>query len=161
MATIGDIINQARKDKNLTVADLATKANVIEATLKNIISNRISTPRRENLEPLCEVLNLNIDEVLNNTPKEDEGSAIIIKNQYEYHIQDILENQAKLEAHYEKRLADKREVIDQLEKHIDTIMKDKRWFRIGFIVVLGLLVFFLVGFVILEILHPQHGWIQY
>ena len=161
MTTIGDIINQARKDKNLTVADLASKSGVIEATLKNIIGNRISIPRKENLEPLCEVLDLNINDVLNHLPKEGENSATIIKSQYEHHIQDILESNAKLEKHYEKRLADKRELIDQYEKHIETIMKDKRWFRIGFIVVLSLWVVSVACFILLEVMHPQHGWIRW
>ena len=156
LTTIGDIINRARKDKGLTVAELSARAGVIEATLKNIIGNRISIPRRENLEPLCEVLELDMDEVVKATPGESDGQLNLnaIVRQYEYHIQDITES-------YEKRLSDKREVIEQLEKHIETIVKDKRWFRIGFIVMLSLLVFFLVGFVILEILHPQHGWIQW
>jgi transcriptional regulator with XRE-family HTH domain len=156
--TIGNVINQARKDKGLTVAELASKARVIEATLKNLIGNRITYPRRENLEPLCEVLELDIEEVMKNAPKEEENISV---KQHEHHIYDILESHAKLEAHYEKRLADKREVIAELEKHNETIMKDKRWFRIGFIVVLSLWVVSVACFILLEAMHPQHGWIRW
>ena len=166
--TIGDILNQARKDKGLTVNELANRSKTVEATVKNILTNKTLYPRRDTLEPIAEVLNLPIEELMNHMNESVKNNAgvrscsnCISAEHYERHIADLKASAEKMEQHYERRLADKREVIAEMEKHIDTIKLDKRFFRIGFFIVLTVFLTALIGLSIAELMHPQHGWLRY
>lgn len=172
--TIGDIINEERKRQGMTVETLADRSGIVEPTLKNILSNRTKAPRRDTLEPIADVLGIPVENLLKVT--KDDGEMISqlnemreahqkhldnVREHYERHLRDLKEAHEKTEQHYEKRLADKREVIAELEKHIATISLDKRWFRVGFIVVLSVFVAALVGLTVAELMHPEHGWLRY
>ena len=66
-----------------------------------------------------------------------------IRTHYEQHHEDLKEN-------YEKRLADKREMIASL-KNANTAKN----------IAIALLVSIFIGLFIMEILHPEHGWLRY
>ena len=179
--TIGDALNEARKRLGMTVEELADRSGIVEPTLKNILSKRTKAPRRDTLEPIAAALGIPIEKLLN-LAKDDNNMASQpeiytqqmdamremhqkhldnVREHYERHLSDLKENFAKTEEHYERRLADKREGIAELEKHIATISLDKRWFRVGFIVVLTVFIAALVGLTVAELMHPEHGWLRY
>jgi transcriptional regulator with XRE-family HTH domain len=63
MSTIGEKINQARKNKGLTQEELSERARINLRTLQRIESGE-TEPRTNTLKLLCDVLQVNIEEVL-------------------------------------------------------------------------------------------------
>ena len=77
---------------------------------------------------------------------EDELKELVynnIRTHYEQHRQDVTEN-------YEKRLADKREIIDQLKKEILSTR-----------ILAWLCVAVLVALLIAEVMNPNLGWLRF
>ena len=165
--TVGDVLNKARKDKGITEKALADATGIVEATVKNILSNRTKYPRRDTLEPIAEALDVPMEElikIMNDGQKNANGyncHQCVTAEYYERIIEDIRSSNDNMEQHYEKRLADKREVIAELEKHIDTIKLDKKFFRLGFFIVLTVFLAALIGLTVAELMHPEHGWLRY
>ena len=87
-----------------------------------------------------------MNEVIKGTPKK---FGVIDLNAFDGQIiKELKEERQKFENHFEKRLADKRE-------HIDTILLDKKWFRLASVFsVIALLGVFLF----IEFATPGHGW---
>ena len=77
-----------------------------------------------------------------------------IRTHYKEHRDDMKEN-------YEKRLSDKREIIDmqniQIEK-LEGTNKSKTKIIFTLSAILFLLFF---GLIVLEVMHPEHGWIRF
>lgn len=77
-----------------------------------------------------------------------------IRSHYEQHHKDMVDNFAKIEEQYEKRIAADQEYIEKLESAN----------RTKTIIVIIMAVIFIISFfglLTLEILHPEHGWIRY
>lgn len=84
-----------------------------------------------------------------------------IRSHYEQHHKDLKEN-------YEKRLSDKREIIEILkaenEKLSKTLSKQEKSTRIGNIIRNIIIALFVIGVVVLlvmEFIHPEHGWLRF
>ena len=177
------LLNDARTALKKTIEELATESKVPEGTVKNIVFGKTKNPQICNLLPICRVLNVPIEDVLNDTDIEKkaieakgikEGDAAVyalkeiyerqqreskevneqhianIRAHYEQHHQDLKEN-------YEKRLADKRELIDSANQQI----KDLR--KANFIknIIISLFVLGVVALFVLELIHPEHGWLRF
>ena len=82
--------------------------------------------------------------------KTEEAHIANIRSHYEQHRQDSIDN-------YEKRLADKREIIKEKDEHIKTLKKEKSIAFLCAIACAGVL----VGLLILEVMNPHLGWIQF
>lgn len=176
------LLDDARKDRKWSVPQTAEYADVPEGTTKNILNGTTLNPGAENLGKLCRTLGVPIEKVLRQDEqkqiekqgiKNDDASILALKEiyecqiaiinksneeheknireHYERHISELKEHMKELKEHYEARLRDKRE-------HIDTIMLDKKWFRLASVcsvlVLLG--VFFFI-----EFMTPGHGWFTF
>lgn len=171
-----EVLLEAKNDQQKTFKDIATAKKMAEGTVKNIINGTTENPQILSLAPICEELNVPIEKVLygyeeKRPAKTKETSSVdsiieFLKSQiesmeesnkrqlaeqkalYEQIIKELKEERQKFENHFEKRLADKRE-------HIDTILLDKKWFRLASVFsVLALLGVFLF----IEFMTPGHGW---
>ena len=179
-----ELLKKLMHDKNLTPAIMESRTGVPEQTVKNIVNGKTANPGIENIAPICEELGIPIEDVLFSHNKEveskvikDNPSAYNLKEMYEFQIAIInkahetemhnmrehYERQLKeqkehyekyisvTENHYERRLHDNRE-------HIDTIMLDKKWFRIAAVVGVCAVLFV---FFFIEFMTPGHGWFTF
>lgn len=176
------LLDDARKDRKWSVSQTAEFSDVPEGTTKNILNGTTLNPGAENLGKLCRTLGVPIERVLRIDEqkqiekqgiKNDDTSILALKEiyetqvaiinksneeheknireHYERHISELKEHMKELKEHYEARLRDKRE-------HIDTIMLDKKWFRLASVVgVIALVVLFLL----IEFVTPGHGWFTF
>lgn len=141
------VLNQARMDLDMTIDALAKASAVPEGTVKNIVLGKTKNPQVCNLIPICRVLNVPIEDVLNDANaekkaienkgiKEEHISVIALKEIYEQQMRDAKEtselhignirshyeqHHTDLKENYEKRLADKREIIDLLTLENDKL----------------------------------------
>ena len=84
-----------------------------------------------------------------------------IRAHYEQHHTDLVDN-------FEKRLADKREIIEVLKaensKLTTQLKAQEKESRIGNIIRNSIIALFVIGTIvllILEFIHPEHGWIRW
>ena len=168
------LLNQVRMDKNLTIAQLEQDTGIPQDTIKNILNGKTKNPGVENLNPICERLNVPIQNVLrqgekialeNQGVKMDDASILALKEIYELQISTIKETSElhinNIRSHYEqhhhdlvdnfeKRLADKNEIIE-IQKRENIASKIVAWVCGGILVVL----------LIAEVMNPNLGWLRY
>ena len=153
----------------------AEKANGSVQTLKNLLSGKTEDPRLATIAPYIYAAGGSIDEMYNpgkskDTMKEISISSIKemyeyqlsetvkmsethinnIRSHYEQHRQDSIEN-------YEMRLADKREIIEEKERHIKSLKKEMLYSRIFSVACVGVLVALLIA----EVMNPSLGWLRF
>ena len=173
------VLLDAKNDLKKTFEDIGEEINMSEATVKNIVTGTTKNPQILSLAPICKALNVTIEEVVYGykekksvelqEPMSDASVIEFCKMQiksmeeshkkqmedqkalYEQIIKELKESHTKAENHFEKRLTDKRE-------HIDTILLDKKWFRLAAVV--GVLAVFGL-FIFIEAVTPGHGWFQH
>lgn len=175
------LLDDARKDRKWSVSQTAEYADVPEGTTKNILNGTTLNPGAENLGKLCRTLGVPIEKVLRIDEqkqiekqgiKNDDASVLALKEIYEMQISAMKETNeahiANIRSHYEqhhedlvenfeKRLADKRELNDALKEQLMELKKDN--FIKG--IIIAILVIIFVGLFILELTHPEHGWLRY
>lgn len=175
------LLDDARKDRKWSVAQTAEFADVPEGTTKNILNGNTLNPGAESLSKLCRTLGVPMEKVLRQDEqkeieqqaiKENDASILALKEIYEMQISAIRQTNEEhihnIRTHYEqhrndtvenfeKRLSDKRELNDALKEQIHELK------RANFIkgIIITILVIIFVGLFILEIMHPEHGWIRY
>lgn len=165
---IANYINKKRIDAGLTYEAIANESNIPESTIKNLCTGKTKNPGIETIKPIMDAVGGSYDEMLypNKSKDEVKETSLLamkdiyenqlsalketseehihnIRNHYEQHHQDLKEN-------YEKRLADKRELINTLKNA--NIFKN---------IAIGILVGIFIVLFIMEIMHPEHGWLRY
>ena len=175
-----ELLAQAMVDRGLNYEILASMTSIAEGTVKNILTGKTTHSSTQNVCALCDALDVPIDEVLGYSPKtlelkgakENDAAILALKEMYEFQTATLKENseahitniRAHYEQHhddlkenYEKRLADKREIIEVYQRQVEDL-KDRNK-RLGWVIA-----FFVLGVVtllVLEFLHPAHGWIKF
>lgn len=180
---IANYINKKREIKDLSINDLATKSNSAEGTVKNLCTAKVDNPGLKTMIPIMEVVDGSFDEMLfpdKHKTKIDESSIVAlmsaIRETNGEHIHDIRthyqEHREDMRENYEKRLADKREIIElqkaQIQNlqttHQKEIIKLEKSNKSKTKIIIALTSIFIVlffGLFILEMLHPEHGWIRF
>lgn len=169
-----EVLNTVCIEKNLNPEQIATLSGIPEGTVKNILTGKTKNPGVVTLEPICNVLGVPIDRVLRQEEqkkiekqgiKENDAAVLALKEIYDLQITTMKETNElhinNIRAHYEQhhkdlvdnfgsRLVDKNEQIKYLKKE-------------NFIrgLIIGLFAAIFVILFIMEILHPQHGWLRY
>ena len=160
------------KRENLNYEAAAIKCNTSESTIKNLCLAKTPNPGVLTLHTIFEPLNGSIDEMLGlaaknkNETKDNFETSIKelceyqlkmnethinnIRTHYEQHRLDSIEN-------YEKRLADKREIIEQKDNLIKTLEKESLHSKIFSWVCVAVL----VGILIAEVMNPNLGWLRF
>ena len=158
-----------KEQTGFTIDIWADKANGSVSTLKNLLSGKTEDPRIATIAPYIYAAGGSLDEMYTGERKEadNENVHIIkemcehqvrmnethinnIRTHYEQHRQDVKEN-------YERRLADKREIIDQKEKHIKSLEKEILSSKIFSWVCVAVLVALLIA----EVMNPNLGWLRF
>lgn len=162
------LLDDARKDRKLSVSQTAEGADVPESTTKSILNGTTLNPGVESLGKLCHFLGVPIEKVLRQDEqkeiekqaiKNDDASILALKEIYEMqnaalkeineaHIANIRshyeQHHQDLTENYEKRLADKRELNEALQERIKDLEKANRQkiiIIIAFVVLIVVLLF--------------------
>lgn len=172
---VANYLTALRKKTGLTYKALEEMCKKSESTIKNLCEGRSEDPRLDTVAPVVYAMGGSLDEMLNPGKSKDEMkevSVISLKDSYEFqiaamketneahitnirshyerHIDELKESHRKCEEHYEKRLADKREIIEANKK-------DCKHSRIFSYICLGILVALLIA----EVMNPNLGWFRY
>lgn len=162
-----------KEKSGLSYEVIALRRNMPESTVKNIILGKSEDPRISTIAPIVEELNGSMDEMIYGKKKENKEITIAsvveiyehqlaevtrtseahinnIRSHYEQHRKDSIGN-------YEKRLADKREIIDQKDKHIKTLEKEILSSKIFSWICVAVLVALLIA----EVMNPNLGWLRF
>ena len=162
-------LNNLRKEKRISLEKMERDGNISLGTLKNFFYGN-KRPHHDTAEIIAKMLGVPVDEILYDDVEEiketieemdspDAVSVIALKKIYEFQLATMNEahekEKAAIHEHYRIRIE---EIKDFYEKHIATILLDKRWFRLaavfGVIALLGVFLF-------IEFMTPGHGWFQY
>lgn len=176
-----EILAAAMEEKNITFEQLAARTSIAEGTVKNIVTGKTTHSSAQNVYAICNELDVPIEQVLGYSAKtalevsgakEHDVSILALKEIYESqlsefksvnetHINNIRthyeQHHHDLKENYEMRLADKREINENLKEQIKELKSLNK--KLGWIV--ALFVIGVVALLILEFMHPEHGWIRW
>ena len=165
---VANYLSMLKAKTGLTYEAIAEKSGRSESTVKNLCLGKAEDPRVDTIAPVVYALGGSMDEMLNPEKSKDaiketsvnalkdsyEHQATLMKETSEMHIANIRahydQHHEDLKENFEKRLADKRE-------HIDTLKKELRSYKIFS----WLCVVVLVTLLIMEVMNPNLGWIQF
>ena len=163
-----------KEKSGLTYEAIAEKSQRSESTVKNLCSGKTEDPRLDTVAPVIYAVGGSIDEMYTGKSKDavKEISIASIKEIYEYQLAETAKMSEahinKIRAHYEqhrqdsidnyeKRLADKREIIEEKDKRIATLEKSSLSSRIFS----WICVFVLVAILVAELMNPNLGWLRF
>lgn len=163
-----------KEKSGLTYEAIAEKSKRSESTVKNLCSGKTEDPRLDTVAPVIYAMGGSIDEMYTGKSK-DAVKEISISSIKEIYEQQLLETAKMSETHinnirahyeqhrqdfkesFEKRLADKREIIEEQEKHIKTLAKENLSSKIFSWICLSILIALLIA----EVMNPSLGWLRY
>ena len=179
------MLNTLRKDKKITFAEMEEKTSVPEGTIKNILLGKTKNPGGDTMNKICKSLGISVDDAYIPIDsemiksqfeiqgiKENEVPVVALKEIYEHqitimketneahvsnirthygqNIDELKQHNAKIESQYEKILESKDEQIKKLEKS-----------NFHKTIIISVFVSIFVILFIMEIMHPEHGWLRY
>ena len=156
-------LNTLKTQGNFTIEQISRLSGIPEPTVKNIFSGKTGSSRMETVAPIIKAMGGSLDTAYGISKEEDieSNSIIAIKESYEQRIKNITEHFQQhhddLQENYEKRLADKREIIESCNKHIQTLEKECRSSKIAFWICVAVF----IAVLIVEVMNPDLGWIRY
>lgn len=172
---VANYLATLKEKTGLTYEAIAERSNRSESTVKNLFAGKSDNPGIDTVAPVVYAMGGSIDEMYNPGKSKDAMKEISIssikeiyeyqlsetvkmcethinniRSHYEQHRQDSIEN-------YEKRLSDKREIIEEKDNHIKTLKKEMLYSRIFSWVCVGILVSLLIA----ELMNPNLGWLRF
>ena len=183
---VAKYLNKLKSDSGLTIEAIAKKSGRSESSVKNLLYANVDDPRLDTITPIVYALNGSVDEMINPGKNKDEIKEISviqlremyesqiatmketneahinnIRTHYEQHREDVTKN-------YEMRLSDKREIIKLLtveNENLKLQLKEKvKSTNLGNLIrniIIGLFVCGAITLLVLEFVHPEHGWIKF
>lgn len=183
---VAKYLTTLKTNTGLTYEAIAEKSGRSEATVKNLCLGKSEDPRLDTIAPIIYAMGGSLDEMLNPGKSKDtmkEVSVVSLKDAYEFQLSTMRETNemhiANIRAHYEqhhkdltdnfeKRLSDKRELNEALR---DQIAKQETAYkrRINELVkgtvirnwIIATFVLGVIALLVLEFIHPAHGWIRW
>lgn len=147
---VANYLTKLKEKNRLTYEDIAERSQRPVSTVKNLASGKSEDPRLDTVAPVIYAAGGSLDEMYTGKSVVTELENNNVRSRCEKHLQDVKEN-------YEKRLADKREIIEQKDQHIETLKKENRSSKIFSWVCVAIL----VGLLIAEVMNPNLGWLRY
>ena len=165
---IAKYLTKLKNKTDLSYEDIGKLCDKSESTVKGLCFGKTDNPGIDTVAPIIYALGGSIDEMYNPDKSKDEvkeTSLLAMKDIYENQLNAIKESYdeqvSNIRGHYEqhhhdlvenfeKRLADKREIIE-IQKRENIASKIVAW-------VLGAV---LVGLLIAEVMNPNLGWLRF
>lgn len=172
---VAEYLSLLKAKTGLTYEAIAEKSKRSESSVKNLCLGKSDDPRIDTVAPIVYALGGSMDEMLNPEKSKDElkeTSVIALKDSYKFQAKLMKEAEdeqiSNIRSHYEqhhedlkenfeKRLADKRELIESYKDHIKTIEKEFLICKIA----LCICVVVFIGVLIAELMNPNLGWFRY
>ena len=172
---VSNYLSSLKSKTGLTYEAIAEKSKISESSVKNLCLGKSDDPRIDTIAPVVYALGGSLDEMLNPKKNKDElkeTSVIALKDSYEYqagllketnelHISNIRAHYAQhhedLKENYERRIADKKELIESYKEHIKTLRKEFLTSKIA----LCVCVVVFIAVLIAEVMNPNLGWFRY
>lgn len=176
-----EVLAAAMEYKKISVEQLATRTSIAEGTVKNIVTGKTTHSSAQNVYAICKELGVPIEEVLGYSAKtalevkgakENDSAILALKEMYESQRAETKEineaHIANIRAHYEqhhidlkenfeKRLADKKELNEALKEQIKELKKANLIKNL----IISFFVVCVVTLLLLEFIHPEHGWLRF
>ena len=131
---VSEYLNALKNKGNFTSAELSNLSGIPEATIRKILSGETADPRFETIAKLVASMGGSMDDIIG------------VKNEEEIEMNAII----AIKEAYESRIAD-------IKEHINSLSKDKK--ILG--TVAGVLMFFVIGLLVLDISIGTAGWVRY
>ena len=165
---VAEYLTALRLKNDLTFEAIAERSKRSVSTVKNLCTGKTEDPRLDTVAPIVYAMGGSIDEMYNPDKSKDEikeTSVLAMKDIYENQLNAIKESYdaqiSNIRGHYEqhhqdlvdnfeKRLADKKEIIE-MQKKENIASKIVAWVCGGILVVL----------LIAEVMNPELGWLRY
>lgn len=172
---VANYISNLKTKTGLTYEAIAEKSKRSESTIKNLCNGKSEDPRLDTVAPIIYALGGSFDEMLNPDKCKDgikeegvsslreiyESQLAAMKETNDIHISNIRahyeQHHADLKENFERRLADKNEANELQKEQIKDL---KRANLIKNLIITFFATIFVVLF-IMEIMHPEHGWLRY
>ena len=164
---VAKYLTKLKADRGLTYEAIAEISKVPESTVKNIILGKTERPGIDIVADIIYSLGGSLDEMYTGKSKDDvkEISINSIKEIYEQQLVDISKTHEahvnNIRSHYEQHIEDLKENHAREVTLKDEIIKAKdsngNFFKIFACVGLSIL----VALLIIEVMHPDLGWIRY
>ena len=172
---VAEYLSKLKTKTGLTYDAIAEKSGRSESTVKNLCLGKSDDPRIDTIAPVVYALGGSMDEMLNPNKSKDElkeTSVMALTASYEYQaslLKETLEKEVNdirghyaqhhedLKENYEKRLSDKRELNDSLKGQINDLKKANLIKNI----IISVFVILFVTLFIMELMHPEHGWLRW
>ena len=162
---IANYVNKKREIKGLTISELATESKVAEGTVKNVCLKKAENPSMETMIPIMEVIDGSFDEMLYPEKYKERISSdsivalmSAIRETNGEHVHDIRthynEHKEDIKSYYER-------IIDMQNEHIVKVEKSNKNKTKIIIALSSIFIALFFGLLILELLHPEHGWIRF
>jgi transcriptional regulator with XRE-family HTH domain len=161
--------NEKRKELGYSFEYIADKVKVAEGTIKNWCTFKTANPGIDSVLPVVKFLDISVDDVIYPDAKHNKTTPYVsdnaLKEMCEFQMIQMKEFYTEQHSntcnHYEKRLQEQEKHftsrLADKDAHTDTIMLDKRWFRLASVFsVVAIVILF--GFI--EFSSPGHGWLK-
>ena len=139
---VANYLTAKKAEAGLSNDEIAKKAQRSVSTVNNLCSGKTEDPRLDTVAPVVYAVGGSIDEMLNPGRSKDKNNALNV-TPCERHLDEVKESNNKLVEQYEKRIAEKNVIIKALS-----------------VLVIIMMAIFITLF-IMEIMHPEHGWLRY
>ena len=164
---VANYLTKLKEKTGLTFEAIAEQTGLSLSTVKNLFSGKSEDPRLNTVAPVIYILNGSVDEMYSGKPKEtlQEISLNSIKDMYEFQLAQQRKDEeirvANIRADHDKYI----EIINNNHEQIST-EKDKRINLLMKIAIVGctvasILAIILIALLILEVMHPEKGWIKF
>ena len=172
---VAEYLTALRLKNDLTFEAIAERSKRSVSTVKNLCTGKTEDPRLDTVAPIVYAMGGSIDEMYNPDKSKDEikETSVLamkdiyenqlnaikesydaqinnIRGHYEQHHQDLVDN-------FEKRLADKQDIIEIKQDIIEMQKKEHKASKIVAWVCGSILVLLLI----VEVMNPNLGWIRY
>ena len=175
------LLDDTRQKKKLTVKALADGSGVAEQTVKNILNGTSSNPQIISLAPICKFLGLTVDQIVLSSGAEEiievgekinDESVIALKETYEYvttlvnsaNKANMQDTRSHYEQHHNEVISNYKEIISSKDAQISRLEesnKGRAKIILWLMAVASILFAIVVGLAVMEVMHPEHGWIRY
>ena len=147
---VANYLTKLKEKNGLTNETIAERSGRSVSTVKNLSSGKTEDPRLDTVAPVIYAAGGSLDEMYTGKSVVNEIENNNVRSRCERHLQDIRDN-------YEHRLADKREIIEQKDKHINALEKENRSSKL----LAWICVAVLVALLIAEVMNPNLGWVRF
>ena len=132
---------------DLTYEIVAERSKRSLSTVKNLYSGKTEDPRLDTVAPVVYAVGGSLDELYCGKIIDEVKDNI---NIHDLRLRETIE-------HYENRLADKNEIIERQDKHINTLIKR----NMSSTILSWICIAVLVGLLIAEVMNPNLGWLRF